>query len=138
MMLATEIHRRQWEAVENHDWEGMRGLYHPEYVYTDNTGRQFSETDTPVAMMRRVHTAFPDLRFSYRAFHSGESDAVSFVEVVCRGTHLGPLGDIKPTGETVVSHACHVIEVRDRLIYREREYFDSLSVLRQIGAMPEH
>ncbi|MGW3496531.1 ester cyclase [Streptomyces sp. NPDC001020] len=137
MMLATQLHRRQWETIENYGWEEMRSLYHPEYVYTDNTGRQFPETDTPVAVMRHLHTAFPDVRFSYRAFHSGDADTVSVVEVVCRGTHLGPFGDIPPTGETVVSHACHVIEVRDGLIYRERDYFDSLSVLRQIGAAPE-
>jgi len=134
MMLATQIHQRQWKAVEKYDWEDMRSLYHPEYIYTDNTGTQFPETDTPVAVMRYLHTAFPDVRFSYQDFHSGKADTVSVVEVVCRGTHLGPLGDIPPTGRTVVSHACHVIEVRDRLIYRERDYFDTLSILRQIGA----
>jgi steroid delta-isomerase-like uncharacterized protein len=124
--------------VEKYDWEQMRPLYHPEYVYTDNTGTQYHETDTPVAVMRYLHTAFPDVQFSYRNFYSARGDTVSVAEVVCRGTHLGPFGDIPPTGITVVSFACHVIEVRDQLIYRERDYFDSLSILRQIDAVREH
>jgi predicted ester cyclase len=88
--------------------------------------------------MRYLHTAFPDVQFSYRGFYSEPNDTVSVAEVMCRGTHLGPFGDIPPTGTTVVSFACHVIEVRDQLIYRERDYFDSLSILRQIDAVREH
>ncbi|MFF4762031.1 nuclear transport factor 2 family protein [Streptomyces sp. NPDC001292] len=60
-MTATRVHRRQWEAIERYDWELMRSLYHPEYVYTDNTGTRYAETDTPVAVMRHLHTAFPDV-----------------------------------------------------------------------------
>ncbi|WP_156893452.1 nuclear transport factor 2 family protein [Actinokineospora enzanensis] len=132
-MNAATVHRRHWATIDAYDWEGMRALYHPEYVYTDVTGTRFAETDTPVAVMKYLHAAFPDVVFGYTDFHTGVDGATSFVEVRCVGTHLGPLGPLQPTGRRVVSHACHVVEVRDGLIRRERDYFDMAAIHRQIS-----
>jgi predicted ester cyclase len=50
-----------------------------------------------------------------------------------RGTHTGPLQDIAPTGRSVALPGCNVIELRDGLIYREADYFDTATMLKQLG-----
>ncbi|WP_026422037.1 ester cyclase [Actinokineospora inagensis] len=132
-MNATTIHRQHWQTIQTYDWEAMRARYHPDYVYTDVTGTRHRETDTPVEVMRTLHAAFPDVVFSYDEFHPSADGGTSFVEVRCVGHHLGPLGPLPPTGRRVASFACHVIEARDGLIFRERDYFDMAAIDRQIA-----
>ena len=52
-----------------------------------------------------------------------------------RGTQTGPLNNIPASGKSVVVVRCNVIQEKDKLIYREREYMDMLGVLVQIGAV---
>lgn len=52
------------------------------------------------------------------------------------GTHLGELQGIAPTGRTVTARVCNVIEVKDGKIWREREYYDALSLMQQLGVIP--
>lgn len=58
-----------------------------------------------------------------------------------RGTHTGPLrtpkGDLPPSGKKVDLKICDVIRIRDGKSYGSHVYFDMLSVLRQIGIVPE-
>ena len=53
-----------------------------------------------------------------------------------RGTHTGLLMDIPATGKAVEVPGCNVIEVRDGLIYREADYFDTGTLMQQLGVAP--
>jgi predicted ester cyclase len=64
------------------------------------------------------------------------SPDVAIMEFRVTGTHTGPLGDIPPTGRPVAGLVCNIVEVRDGLIWREHEFFDELSLLRQLGLAP--
>ena len=59
------------------------------------------------------------------------------VEFVNRGTHTGPLqtslGTIAPTGRKVKVRYCSVMRVDDGKVVEGRDYYDSASIMRQLG-----
>ena len=62
------------------------------------------------------------------------------VEYTGRGTQTGPLrsagGDIPPTGRSVTLELCDVITIANGKISLLKTYFDSASLLTQLGVMP--
>ncbi len=79
--------------------------------------------------------AFPDCRFE-RLEVAGTADHV-VVEYLLQGTHTGPLvtpgGHIPPTGMEVQAHFCDVVGVSPGGIIRIKSYFDTATILRQLG-----
>lgn len=80
-----------------------------------------------------------------RAFPDGECKVVNVltqgdwavVEFVNRGTHSGVLetdaGDFPPTGRRVEVRYCSVMRVSDGMVVEGRDYYDSATILRQLG-----
>jgi len=83
--------------------------------------------------------AFPDMTMECtKVFGAGDS---LVYEWVGRGTHTGPLagpqGEIPPTGRRIDVQGCTVIRLNAAgLITEEREYWDSASMMQQLGLMP--
>ena len=84
-------------------------------------------------------TALPDSRVEVTNLSTTEDGAV--VEFVGRGTHTGPLhtpsGDIPPTGRFIEVHFCDVYKIKDGKIVRHSTYYDALSLLQQLGVLPQ-
>jgi steroid delta-isomerase-like uncharacterized protein len=61
------------------------------------------------------------------------------VEYIGRGTHdgdlIGSLGTLPATGKSVELHLCDVLEFRNEQVIRGRTYYDSMSLLKQVGAI---
>ncbi len=131
MSDAATIQREMFSAVERHDLARLRELAHPDYVYVGTDGVE-GDIEAGVAVAELYTTAFPDLSFEVRATHA-PSDDVSVVELVARGTHTGPLDGIPPTGRRAEVVGCNVVEIRDGKIHRERDYFDTMALMRQLG-----
>lgn len=83
--------------------------------------------------------AFPDLRMQkVRVF--GQGKWVS-LEVIIQGTHRGPIegpdGEVvSPTNRTVRYRDCLVMKFEGGKITEEREYYDQLDLLVQLGLAP--
>lgn len=95
--------------------------------------------DGVLAYSRMWADAFPDGRVAIdRVIASGDHVCVEFTG---RGTHTGTLrapgGDIAPTGRSVTLHLCDVYEFRNGKIRSQHTYFDSASLLQQLGVLPE-
>lgn len=133
MTDAATIQREMFSAIERRDLDGLRALYHPDYAYTGTDGVEHDGPDSGVAVAEMFTTAFPDLSFEVRAVHA-PSDDVAVLELVARGTHTGPLDGLAPTGRQLEGVGCNVVEIRDGRIYRERDYYDTLALMRQLGA----
>lgn len=83
--------------------------------------------------------AFPDLVITHRnLIANGEWLAVEFSAV---GTHTGPLmtpnGAVPPTGRTVNFNVCEVHAWRDGKLTRLVNYQDALSLMAQLGLLPQ-
>ncbi|GJL84027.1 MAG: hypothetical protein DHS20C01_36610 [marine bacterium B5-7] len=59
------------------------------------------------------------------------------VEFVNRGTHTGPLhsslGTFAPTGRRMENRYCSVMRVDDGKVVEGRDYYDSASIIQQLG-----
>lgn len=82
---------------------------------------------------------FPDGRATVENVVASGDHAV--VQYTGTGTHTGalrtPAGEIPATGRSVTLDFCDVFEIRDGKIHLEQSYFDSASMLIQLGVIPE-
>ncbi len=94
-------------------------------------------TLTSRAAIRNVYAtwfdAFPDLKFvSDDVMVEGDRAAVFFTAT---GTHMKPFASIPPTGRHMSIHGVFLMTFRDGLIAHEKRYYDSTSLLLQIGVL---
>jgi len=82
---------------------------------------------------------FPDGRVKIdNVIASGDHVVLQFTG---KGTQTGalksPTGEIPATGRSITLNLCDVHEIRDGKIHSVQSYFDSASMLMQLGVMPE-
>ena len=114
-----------------HEWDEVLSTFpHPRYeiipTQTVHEGRARVR-----GYYEETRTAFPDQRHEMIALRHSE-DAV-ITEFYLLGTHLGPLGQVPPTGGKfkVRMTAFFVFRGEDELVC-ERIYFDQLSLVKQL------
>ena len=132
---ALTVQRAMLAAAQRGDMQALRDTLHPDYAYTPSDGVERPGPDAGVAVAELYTTAFPDVVLEEVRSWAPSPD-VAIMEFRVTGTHTGPLGDIPPTGRPVTGLVCNIVEVRDGLIWREHEFFDELSLLRQLGLAP--
>lgn len=78
---------------------------------------------------------FPDHSIEITNVVATEDQVV--VEFIGRGTHTGPLhlstGDIPPTGRKGELRCCNIYQIKNGKIVSLHSYYDTLSMLRQLG-----
>jgi steroid delta-isomerase-like uncharacterized protein len=131
-----DLHEKMWDTIRNQDFEALRALYHPDFIYAGPDGQERKGADASIAVAQTYMNAFPDLSFEFRHKYASGED-VAIIELAFRGTHQGELEGMSPTGRQIEGVLCNVIDVRDGKIYRERSYFDELAILSQLGVSPQ-
>ena len=127
------IHREMFDVIRSRDFGRLRDLYHTDYEYRGTDGAS-GGADEGIAIVEAYTSAFPDLEFTIDHQHT-PSESVSIIELTARGTHQGELEGIEATGRSVQLNGCNVIEVAEGKIVREREYFDTLALMAQLGVV---
>ncbi len=85
--------------------------------------------------MTALLTAFPDARFTADVVVATPDRAA--VRWTGRGTHLGPLQNLQPTGKPVVFTGINVYRMACGQIVEGWSEPDSLGLLQQLGVVPE-
>ena len=102
-------------------------------------GQTFTGREGFRAFMQDFKTAFPDCTVNLAKQWATPNGIVN--EFQAQGTHQGPMaspaGAIPPTGRRIDYPVCEVWEVRDGKLARLRNYFDTASMMRQLGLLPE-
>jgi steroid delta-isomerase-like uncharacterized protein len=103
------------------------------------SGERFEGPDGSRRFSHMWADAFPDGRVEIESLiEAGDRVAVEYVG---RGTQTGPLvspmGEIPATGRTVELRLCDVYEFRNAKVQALRTYFDTSSLMQQLGLMPE-
>ena len=84
-------------------------------------------------------TALPDALIEIK--HQVASEDAVVTEFFGRGTHSGPLtspqGTIPPTGRKLDLRFCEVLRVANGKVTEGRVYYDTTTLLRQLGVSPE-
>jgi steroid delta-isomerase-like uncharacterized protein len=138
MAVTEELRRKREELViehmetENrHDYEATIETFdHPRYELV-GTGDVYDGREEVARYFEDTRTAFPDQRNELLALHHAD-DAV-IVEANLLGTHDGPLRGLPPTGRTFEMRFAAVFVFEEDRLVCERVYFDSNTILRQLG-----
>lgn len=131
-----QVARSFYDLLAEHRFDAAAELA-AERVHLLNvaTGDVYTGRDGLLEYARGWLVGFPDLRYVLMKFATGEDRVVVEYELV--GRHGGPLitprGHIPPTGLEVQIRFCDVIEFVEGRISNVRSYFDSISLLRQLG-----
>lgn len=136
--LKNQVYRLN-AAVNAHDLNPIGDMYAEDAVLIWPGLGATKERKAIVAFYARILGAFPDVHVTIKRIIE-EGDALA-VEYVSEGTHSGPLplpaGEVPPTNRTMRVDAVSVGTVGpDGRIRTQREYFDQVEVLSQLGLMP--
>jgi steroid delta-isomerase-like uncharacterized protein len=136
----VKIAREQVDAFNSGDWERLRaGLASDSRMDELGTERKVDGPDEIIEVFKGWKQAFPDAAGTVRsAFASGD---MATLEVTWKGTHSGPLttagGTIPASGKRQETPAAIFFTFEGDKIKESRHYFDSLTLLKQIGAQPK-
>jgi len=136
----VKLARKQVEAFNSGDWEQMRAMLASDSRYDElGTERKIEGPEKIVELFKGWKTAFPDAVGTVTsAVASGNMAAL---EVTWKGTHTGPLGTpegtIPASGKRQETPAAFFLTFEGDKIKESRHYFDSMTLLKQIGAQPK-
>ena len=119
------------ESENRHEFDITLGTFdHPRYELI-GTGDTYDGPREVARYFEETRTAFPDQRNELIAMH--HSDDAVIVEANLYGTHRGPFRGLPPTGKKFEMRFCAIFVFEDDRLVCERVYFDSATVLRQLG-----
>jgi steroid delta-isomerase-like uncharacterized protein len=136
----VKIAREQVDAFNKGDWERVRAGLRSDARYDElGTQRKVEGPEKIVELYKGWKTAFPDVAGTVTSAVGGGKTAA--LEVTWKGTHTGPLemaeGTIPASGKRQETPSAFVFTFEGAKIKESRLYFDSLTLLKQIGAQPE-
>jgi predicted ester cyclase len=123
------------EVVSEGRLEVLEEVVHPDYVdHAPDPGQVpgFEGFRQSLVALRR---AFPD----FHSFHEqmvAEGDMVAYREI-SRATHRGEFHGIAATGRRVEVEEMHIVRIADGKIAEHWALYDTLGMLRQLGALPD-
>jgi steroid delta-isomerase-like uncharacterized protein len=127
--------REHMESENRHAFDvTLQTFAHPRYELMA-TGEVYDGEEAVAGYYAATRAAFPDQRNEVRAMHHAD-DAV-IVEFDLLGTHKGPLRGVPPTGREFRCPMVALFLFEGERIVCERVYFDSATILRQLGLMPD-
>ena len=126
------------EAFNKADWKRSIELQGGSVYNEVGTGRKLRGEAEILPALQGWRMAMPDVKGTVtNAFASG-SKAV--LEVTWQGTQTGPLdapgGTLPPSGKRQTTPSSWVFEFEGDKIKESRHYFDMMSFMQQLGAMP--
>jgi steroid delta-isomerase-like uncharacterized protein len=136
----VKIAREQVDAFNNGDWERLEAGLAADATYDElATQRKVDGPEKIVELFKGWKTAFPDAAGTVTSAVGSGSTAV--LEVTWKGTQTGPLvtaeGTIPASGKSQETPAAFFFSFEGSKIKESRQYFDSLTLLKQIGAQAE-
>ena len=136
----VKLARQQIDAFNSGDWELMRGTLASDARYDEvGTQRKVEGPEKIVELFKGWKTAFPDVVGTVTSSVASGNRAA--LEVTWKGTHTGPLttaeGTIPASGKLQETPGAVFYTFEGDKIKESRHYFDSLTLLKQIGAQPK-
>jgi steroid delta-isomerase-like uncharacterized protein len=128
------------EAFNAGDTERFKRCVSMNVVYDEvGTQRKMQGADAWVQAWEQWRRALPDVKGSITGVVASANVVVQ--EITWEGTQTGPLdlpgGTFPPSGKRQITRASQVLVFERDRVRESRHYFDMMSLLQQIGAMPQ-
>lgn len=135
----TEVAKNAIEKFNAGDWSGLRSTLTSDAVEDEfATQRRLEGPEAVVTAAEGWKRAFPDARGTVRSAMASGNTAI--LEITWEGTQTGdlagPRGTIPASGRQVSLPAVWVTEVEGNKAKAVRHYFNLMTLLAQIGAVP--
>jgi steroid delta-isomerase-like uncharacterized protein len=128
------IVREHMESENRHEFDVTMGTFqHPRYEIIP-TGDVYDGAEEVDRYFRETRAAFPDQRNELIKLHHAD-DAV-LAEFWLRGTHEGELRGIPATHKAFECRCLAIFEFEGEGLVCERVYFDTATILGQLGLLP--
>lgn len=140
MATNADLARRLHEAWNERNFDEIADATAPDAVITIvGSGDTFEGIDGARAFNEMWANGFPDGEVTVdQVIESGDLVVVEFTG---RGTHTGTLvtsmGEIPATGRSMTLQLCDVMEFKDGKVQSQKTYFDSGSMMAQLGLTAE-
>jgi steroid delta-isomerase-like uncharacterized protein len=138
MATAKQILERNRTAINARDLDGFLDNQQPDVEFVIPGGTRLLGREAVGKYIQVMWTAFPDVKLTFGDQVLSEDSAAT--EVVMTGTNTGPLnspnGPIPPTGKPIHLRSLSILRFEDGRIASERNYFDQLDMLTQLGLAP--
>ena len=127
------------DAFNRSDWEGCKAALAADALYDEvGTSRRLQGVGQIIQSLQGWKGAMPDVTGTVtNAFATGNT---AVLEVTWQGTHTGPLpgptGTLPATGKRQTTRSGWLLNFDGARIKESRHYFDMLSFMQQIGALP--
>lgn len=127
------------DAINQSDWERLKAPLTPNSVYNElGTQRSLKGPNEITEAFQGWKLAMPDVKGTVtNCIASGNTVTM---EVSWTGTHTGPFvgaaGTIPASGKSQTTPSAWILEFDGEKIGDSRNYFDMVTLLTQIGAMP--
>ena len=134
-----QLAKQNVEAFGEGDWASFKAPLSADSVYEElATQRRVQGPDAIVELSKGWREAFPDAKGTItKAVESGDTVVL---EIIWEGTHTGELksamGPIPATYKKVKIPAVEVVTFKTDKIAETKHYFDLMTLLGQIGALP--
>jgi steroid delta-isomerase-like uncharacterized protein len=127
------------EAFNKEDWDRSMSLLGSGLYNEIGTGRQLRGETQILPALKAWRKAMPDVKGTVTNAVASGNTAV--LEVTWEGTQTGPLegpgGTLPPSGKRQSTPAAWIFEVEGDRVKESRQYFDMMSFMQQIGAIPQ-
>jgi steroid delta-isomerase-like uncharacterized protein len=132
----VSLARSLYEAFNDRDLDVIARAMAPDgQVTIVGSGDTFDGPDGARRYNQMWATAFPDGVIEIDRIIAADDSVV--VEFTGRGTHTGtlttPAGALPATGRAVTLQLCDVLQITDGKVTSQRTYFDSGSLMTQLG-----
>jgi len=137
---AASLLREVFDALNAHDLDRVAAVADERFEFVDvGGGEAVHGREQWRAYCGRFVRAFPDLTQEVTNLVAARESA--FAEAIARGARTGPLetpdGEVPPTGRRIEIEFSVVARARDGLLVDGREYYDSMTLVTQLGLVPE-
>lgn len=128
------------EAFNKEDWDRYIALLTTDSLYNEvGTGRQLRGKAEILPALQGWKKAMPDVMGTVTSAFASGNRAV--IEVTWEGTQTGPLdgpgGTLPPSGKRQITPAAWVLEFEGDKVKESHHYFDMMSFMQQLGALPQ-
>jgi len=123
--------REHMESENRHEFDVTMGTFHHPRYEIVATGEVHDGEAEVARYFQETRAAFPDQRNELIALHHADDAVVA--EFDLKGSHLGSFRGLPPTGRTFTCRMTALFLFEDDRLVCERVYFDSATILRQLG-----
>ena len=136
-MAHSETHKRSHDVFNNRDWDRVGDDIAPGFVSEDLAqGTTIKTIDDLRGYLQAWVAGFSDGQISDAKYFEGPDFSLSTFHA--RGTHDGQFGPFAATGRRVDVPFCQVFHYgSDGKVLSDETYYDQVTMLRQMGIMPE-